>query len=50
MRGHVQIPEAVDDIQARSIDDDPDLVEHVIADIVARLSGATHRPQMGVPS
>jgi hypothetical protein len=49
MRGHVQIPEAVDDIQARSIDDDPDLVEHVIADIVARL-GTRTQAAGGVPS
>ena len=50
MRGHVQIPEAVDDIQARSIDDDPDLVEHVIADIVARLKGPAVKPHVGAPS
>jgi hypothetical protein len=50
MRGHVQIPESVDDIQARSIDDEPDLVEHVVADIVARLKGSAPKPQVAVPS
>jgi hypothetical protein len=40
----------VDDIQARSIDDDPDLVEHVIADIVARLKGPAVKPHVGAPS
>jgi hypothetical protein len=39
MHGHAKIDEAVDDIQARSVDDVPDLVAQVIATIVAGLSG-----------
>jgi hypothetical protein len=38
MRGHPAILHTVDDIQAKSIDDDPGLVDDVIAEIVARLS------------
>lgn len=39
MRGHPAILHTVDDIQAKSVDDVPDLVERVIAEIVERLSG-----------
>ncbi len=39
MRGHPVIPAAVDDIQALSIDDDPDLVAQHVAEIIDRLSG-----------
>lgn len=38
MRGHPTIPPPVDDIQALSIDDHPDLVETIINEIVERLS------------
>ena len=38
VRGHPKIYAAVDDIQALSIDDQPDLVRQHIAEIVARLS------------
>ena len=38
MRGHPKIPAPVDDIQALSIDDHPDLVEQHVAEIVAALS------------
>ncbi|MBV9263016.1 MAG: toll/interleukin-1 receptor domain-containing protein, partial [Candidatus Eremiobacteraeota bacterium] len=38
MRGHPTIPAAVDDIQARSVDDHPDVVEQHVAEVVARLS------------
>jgi hypothetical protein len=37
MRGHPKILQAVDDIQARSIDDWPDLVQQHIAEILDRL-------------
>jgi hypothetical protein len=40
MRGHPTIPVTVDDIQAVSIDDCPDLVERHVAEIVATLSQA----------
>jgi hypothetical protein len=38
MRGHPKILPAVDDIQALSIDDHPDIVKQNVAEIVARLS------------
>lgn len=38
MLGHPTIMAAVDDIQALSVDDHPDLVAELIADVVARLS------------
>ena len=38
MRGHPKILPAVDDIQALSIDDHPDIVQQNVAEIVARLS------------
>lgn len=37
MRGHPQILQTVDDIQATSIDDDPDIVKRIIAEIVGSL-------------
>jgi hypothetical protein len=48
MLGHPTILRAVDDIQAASIDDDPDIVAQHIAEVVARLTqqpGATGAPQ-----
>lgn len=39
MLGHPQIPPAIDDIQAWSVDDHPDVVTQVVAEIVERLSG-----------
>ena len=39
MRGHPKIFAAVDDIQALSIDDRPDLVAEYVAEIVAALGG-----------
>jgi hypothetical protein len=41
MRGRPRILQVVDDIQAVSIDDRPDLVERIIAEIVDRLSAKT---------
>jgi hypothetical protein len=38
MRGHPQMFAAVDDIQAVSIDDQPDIVQQHVAEIVGRLS------------
>jgi hypothetical protein len=38
MRGHPKILPAVDDIQALSIDDHPDIVQQNLAEIVERLS------------
>jgi hypothetical protein len=38
MRGHPKILGTVDDFQAKSIDDQPDIVERIIAEIVERLS------------
>lgn len=38
MRGHPTIPAAVDDIQAQSIDECPDLVEQHVAEIVDRIA------------
>ncbi|HXW52404.1 MAG TPA: toll/interleukin-1 receptor domain-containing protein, partial [Candidatus Acidoferrales bacterium] len=38
MRGHPAILKTVDDIQAVSIDDQPDIVERIIAEVVSRLS------------
>lgn len=38
MRGHPQMYAAVDDIQAVSIDDQPDIVQQHVAEIVGRLS------------
>jgi hypothetical protein len=38
MRGHPEIYHTVDDIQALSIDDVPDLVQQLLAEIVDRLS------------
>jgi TIR domain/CHASE2 domain len=38
MRGHPVILQAVDDIQAKSVDDDPDVVAKVVAEIVETLS------------
>ncbi len=46
MRGHPTIPATVDDIQAVSIDDCPDLVERHVAEIVAILS----QRQPGAPA
>lgn len=40
MRGHPAILHTVDDLQGKSIDDEPDIVERVIAEIVERLSRA----------
>ena len=37
MRGHPSIPQAVDDIQAKSIDDDPGIVQRIVAEITASL-------------
>jgi hypothetical protein len=37
MRGHPKILESVDDIQAVSIDDQPDIVEQYVSEIIARL-------------
>ena len=42
MRGHPKIYAAVDDIQALSIDDHPDLVREHLAEIVERLSRETN--------
>jgi hypothetical protein len=50
MLGHPTILRAVDDIQAASIDDDPDIVAQHVAEIVARLThqqGATRAPEAG---
>jgi TIR domain/CHASE2 domain len=41
MRGHPKILETVDDIQAASIDDDPQIVQKIIAEITARLAVKT---------
>jgi hypothetical protein len=38
MRGHPKIPDAVNDIQALSIEDHPDLVEQHVTEIIDRLS------------
>ena len=40
MRGHTKIMSTVNDIQARSIDDDPDLVREHIAEIIDRIWSA----------
>lgn len=47
VRGHVQIPESVDDIQARSFDEDPNLIAHVIDEIVARVAHSQPTSQTG---
>jgi hypothetical protein len=39
MRGHPTIPAAVDDIQAWSVDDHPDVVARLVAEVVERLAG-----------
>jgi hypothetical protein len=39
MRGRPHIDATVDDIQALSLDDHPDLVQQILAEIVSRLSG-----------
>ena len=39
MRGHPEISAAVDDIQALSLDDHPDLVAQYVAEIIAALGG-----------
>ena len=41
-RGHPVIPEAINDFQAPSIDDKPDLIQEIVAEIVARLSSLGH--------
>jgi len=41
MRGHPKILESVDDIQAVSVDDQPDIVEQYVAEVVVRLSRLT---------
>jgi len=38
MRGHPKIDQTVDDIQAISLDDDPNLIAKIVAEIVERLS------------
>ena len=38
MRGHPVILQAVDDIQAKSVDDDPEVVQKIVAEIVETLS------------
>jgi hypothetical protein len=43
MRGHPKIDPAVDDIQARSIDDHPELVDQIVHEIVSRIA------RQGVP-
>lgn len=50
MIGHPNILDTVDDIQAKSIDDDPNLVEEVIAEIVGRLSRQPAEIPSGVSS
>jgi hypothetical protein len=37
MRGHPKIDQSVDDIQAVSLDDNPDLIAQIVADVVKRL-------------
>ena len=39
MRGHPTIDRSVDDIQAVSLDDDPDLIAEIVNEVVSRLSG-----------
>lgn len=41
MRGHTKIPEAVDDFEAISVDEQPDIVEQYILEIVTRLTQVT---------
>lgn len=51
MRGHPAILQAVDDIQARSVDDQPDLIAQYVAEIVDcvwRERRPEHRAQEGV--
>jgi hypothetical protein len=49
MRGHPVIPSAVDDIQAMSVDDVPDLVDRIVAEVVESLSGRVARADDRVP-
>lgn len=51
MRGHPKIYGTVDDIQAYSIDDHPDLVQRYVTEIVERLARrpAAHLPESGAP-
>jgi hypothetical protein len=44
MRGHPRILGTVDDIQAISVDDQPDIVEQYISEIVARLARVNSPP------
>jgi len=39
MRGHPKIDPSVDDIQAVSVDDDPEVVSDIVHEIVARIAG-----------
>jgi hypothetical protein len=39
MRGHPKIDPSVDDIQAVSVDDDPEVVSDIVHEIVARIGG-----------
>jgi len=43
MRGHPQILQTVDDIQATSIDDDPNIVKNIIEEITARLGSRAQK-------
>lgn len=46
MRGHPVIDKTIDDIQAISIDDQPDVVDRYVAEIVARLAEARERGRL----
>ena len=43
MIGHPHLPPAIDDIQAWSVDDHPDVVEQLVDEILARLSGVARQ-------
>jgi len=49
-RGKPKIPATVDDIQTKSIDEVPDLVEQIVAEIVQRLTAAGEAATGGAPA